>query len=144
MPLLNVAVTGKPDAQRSLEIATKLTDLTNLHLGKDPALTAVKIEYVDADHWFVGSQALNGQAMSGQKSNSFSLHISITEGTNTKPQIGTYIEAVFSQMSDSLGAVRDESYIVVDEVPAAAWGYAGKTQEFRYIAGQVSSKTGDS
>jgi len=144
MPLLNVAVAGKPDAKRSLKIATKLTELTNQHLGKDPALTAVKVEHVDPDHWFVGGQALSKQTMSERNAASFSLHISITEGTNTKPQIAMYIDAVFSQMSDSLGAVREESYIVVDEVPAPAWGYAGKTQEFRYIAGQLSAATGDS
>ena len=144
MPLLNVAVTGKPDAKQSLEIATKLTELTNLHLGKAPALTAVKVEYVDPDHWFVGGQALSRQAKSWENANSFSLQISVTAGTNTKPQIATYIDAVFSQMSDSLGAVRDESYIVVNEVPAPAWGYAGKTQEFRYIAGQLTAATGDS
>jgi len=139
MPLLNVAVTGNPDPKRSLDIATRLTELTNQHLGKDPALTAVKVEYIDPDHWFVG-----GQALSRRNANSFSLHISITEGTNTKPQVASYIDAVFSQMSDSLGAVRNESYIVVDEVPAPAWGYAGKTQEFRYISGQLSGKAGDS
>lgn len=130
MPLLNVAVTGNPDTARSAAIASKLTELTNTHLGKDPALTAVAIRNVDHDCWFVG-----GQALSRQNADSFSLQIKVTAGTNTKPQIAAYIEAVFSAMSDLLGGVCDESYVVVDEVPAASWGYAGRTQEFRLFAG---------
>lgn len=34
----------------------------------------------------------------------------------------------------NLEAVRNESYIVGEEVAAASWGYAGKTREFCYIA----------
>jgi 4-oxalocrotonate tautomerase len=109
-----------------------LTELTNTHLGKDPALTAVTIRNVDHDHWFIG-----GQALSGPSADSFSLQITVTEGTNTKPQIAAYIEAVFPAMSELLGGIRDESYVVVDEVPAASWGYGDKTQEFRFIAGRV-------
>ena len=133
MPILNVAVTGRPDPTRSAAIASKLTELTNTHLGKDPALTAVAIQHTGHDHWYVGAQALGGRNL-----DSFSLHVSVTEGTNTKPQIAAYIEAVFSAMSELLGSIRDESYIVVDEVPAAAWGYAGKTQEFRFISGGLN------
>ncbi len=133
MPLLNVAVTGTADPERSAAIAARLTALTEKYLGKDPALTAITIRNVDPDHWFVGSKAVGGR-----NANSFSLQISVTEGTNTKSQIADYIEAVYSSMSELLGSVCDESYIVVDNVPAASWGYAGRTQEFRYINGLTS------
>ena len=129
MPLLNVAVTGCPEPVRSAAIAKMLTELTAIHLGKDPALTAVTIRNVDDGHWFIG-----GQALSEPGADSFSLQITVTQGTNTKAQIAAYIEAVFPAMSELLGGIRDESYIVVDEVPAASWGYGGKTQEFRSIA----------
>jgi 4-oxalocrotonate tautomerase len=33
-----------------------------------------------------------------------------------------------------LGPVHDDSYIMIHEVPAPAWGYSGKTQEYRFIA----------
>jgi 4-oxalocrotonate tautomerase len=109
-----------------------LTELTNTHLGKDPALTAVTIRTLNHDQWFIG-----GQVLSGPSADSFSLQITVTEGTNTKPQIAAYIETVFAAMSELLGGIRDESYIVVDEVPAASWGYGGKTQEYRFIAGRI-------
>ncbi len=132
MPLLNVSVTGSPSPSRSSAIAAKLTELTNVHLGKDPALTAVAVRYVDDAHWFTG-----GRAIGDGTAASFSLHIFVTAGTNTKSQMAAYSEAVFAAMSKLLGGVREESYIIVDEVPGAAWGYAGLTQEFRYIAGQL-------
>lgn len=136
MPLLNVAVTGRPAPVRSAAIAMMLTELTNTHLGKDPALTTVTIRTLDHDHWFIA-----GQALSGPSADSFSLQITVTEGTNTKQQFSAYIEAVFQAMSEHLGGIRDESYIVVEEVPAASWGYGGKTQEFRFIAGRVELAT---
>jgi 4-oxalocrotonate tautomerase len=134
MPLLNVSVTGRADPKRSAAIAARLTELTDRHLGKDPALTAVAIRHLDQDQWFVG-----GEALSRRNAASFSLHIAVTEGTNTKPQMAAYIEAVFAAMTEILDAVRDESYVIVAEVPAAAWGYGGKTQEFRYIAGRLKA-----
>ena len=130
MPLLKVTLTGRPNGDRAAATALKLTTLTNELLGKERALTAVAVSFVEPEHWFIGAQALNGQDEA-----SFSLHITVTAGTNTKSQIATFIDAVFAAMSDALGKLRDESYIIVDEVPAAAWGYAGKTQEYRFVAG---------
>lgn len=132
MPLLNVTVTGQPDPARSASIASTLTELTAIHLGKERALTAVTIRSVAHDEWFIG-----GEALSRRDTNSFALRIMVTEGTNTKSEIAAYIAAVFSALSEILGSLRDESYIVVDQVPAAQWGYAGETQEFRFIAGKV-------
>ena len=43
------------------------------------------------------------------------------------------VDAVFQGMSEILGEVADASYIIVNEVPAANWGYAGKTQEYRSV-----------
>ena len=40
-------------------------------------------------------------------------------------------------MTRLLGAVHHESYILVHEVPAAAYGFGGRTQEYRFIAGRI-------
>lgn len=50
-----------------------------------------------------------------------------------------YIEAVFGTMERLLGALHDTSYTVVHEVPAAAWGFAGTTQEHRFVASRIAS-----
>jgi 4-oxalocrotonate tautomerase len=36
-------------------------------------------------------------------------------------------------MAGLIGQLHETSYIVVDEVAAAAWGFGGETQEFRFI-----------
>jgi 4-oxalocrotonate tautomerase len=130
MPLLTVFLSGQPDPVRSAMVAEALTELTKQHLGKDPAVTAVAIHHVDPAHWFVG-----GKALSSQDAASFWLDIKVTSGTNTKAQMAGYLDAVFKAMVTMLGPVHEDSYIMVHEVPAPAWGYSGKSQEYRFIAG---------
>lgn len=48
-------------------------------------------------------------------------------------------DSLLSQMGEKLGSVHPESYVLVHEVPAAAYGYGGVTQEHRYIAGRLAA-----
>ena len=132
MPIINVTVTGKPDVQLSSRIAKQVTELTKAHLRKDPTITAVAVSYIDPEHWFAG-----GTSLASQDKNSFWLDIKVVDGTNTKPELASYLEAVFSEMGAILGKLHSESYILVHEVPGAAYGFGGKTQEFRFIAGRI-------
>lgn len=136
MPILNVSVAGKPDMARSAAIATLLTELTRAHLKKDPLVTAVAIIYIEPENWFVG-----GRSLASQTTSSFWLDIKVTSGTNTKVQLAAYLEAVFTEMSKLLGSVHEDSYILVHEVPASAWGFSGKSQEFRYVASILEIET---
>ena len=43
MPIINIAVSGEPDAELSSELASEVTELTRLHLSKNPNLTAVAV-----------------------------------------------------------------------------------------------------
>jgi 4-oxalocrotonate tautomerase len=132
MPIINVSVTGKPDPSLSQRIALQVTDLTRLHLQKDPTLTSVAIHYVDPSHWFAG-----GQSLAAQGANTFWIDIKVVDGTNTKAELAKYLEAVFATLSSTLGKTHTESYILVHEVPAASYGFGGKTQEFRFISGRL-------
>lgn len=132
MPYIHVAVTRQADANLSKEIATRVTELTATHLGKDPTITAVSVTYLDSHHWFAGGKSLAEQAR-----NTFWLDIKVVDGSNTKAEMAAYLESVYAAMADILGHIHSESYILVHEVPAAAYGYAGKTQEFRFIAKQL-------
>ncbi|MDW9602145.1 4-oxalocrotonate tautomerase [Sinorhizobium meliloti] len=133
MPIINISVTGQPKPELSGKIAAKVSDLTQSHLRKDPSVTAVVVSYVDPRHWFAG-----GKSLASQQANSFWLDIKVVDGTNTKQELGAYIEAVFAAFEDILGKVHPESYVLVHEVPAAAYRYGGKTQEFRYISGRLA------
>lgn len=132
MPIINISVTGQPEPELSAKIATKVSDITQSHLRKDPSVTAVVVSYVDPRHWFAG-----GKSLASQQTSSFWLDIKVVDGTNTKQELGAYVEAIFAAFEDILGMVHPESYVLVHEVPAAAYGYGGKTQEFRYISGRL-------
>ncbi|MCG5484882.1 MAG: 4-oxalocrotonate tautomerase family protein [Sinorhizobium meliloti] len=132
MPIINISVTGQPEPELSAKIAAKVSDLTQSHLRKDPSVTAVVVSYVDPRHWFAG-----GKSLASQQTSSFWLDIKVVDGTNTKQELGAYVDAIFAAFEDILGMVHPESYVLVHEVPAAAYGYGGKTQEFRYISGRL-------
>lgn len=132
MPHINVTLTGRPDASLSSRVAQDVTKLTQIHLGKDPAVTAVAVSYIEPEHWFAG-----GRSLSAQAANSYWLDIKVTEATNTKEQMAAYIDAIHTLMSSIMSGVHTESYVLVHAVPAAAYGYGGKTQEYRFIAGRV-------
>ncbi|MDB5602335.1 MAG: hypothetical protein JWN71_4379 [Xanthobacteraceae bacterium] len=134
MPIINVTISYHPDPALSQRLATEVTELARLHLRKDPTVTAVAVSYIDPQHWFAG-----GTSLASQGRNTFWLDIKVVDGTNTKQELASYLEAVFAAMSGLLGDVHAESYILVHEVPAAAYGFGGKTQEFRFIEGKLKA-----
>lgn len=134
MPIINVNVTGKPDAALSARIAREVTEITATQLRKDPTITAVAISYIDPQHWFAG-----GRSLAEHGTNTFWLDIKVVDGTNTKLELEAYLKEIFAAFGRLLGSVHEESYAFVHEVPAAAYGYGGKTQEFRFISGRLKA-----
>jgi len=134
MPIVNVTISAQPDPALSQRLATRVTELTRVHLRKDPTVTAVAISHIDPQHWFAGGSSLAAQGL-----NTFWLDIKVVDGTNTKQELAAYLEAVFGALGELLGGVHPESYILVHEVPAAAYGYGGQTQEFRFIHGKLKA-----
>ncbi|MER8633510.1 4-oxalocrotonate tautomerase family protein [Mesorhizobium opportunistum] len=134
MPIINVSVTGKPDAALSARIAREVTEITATQLRKDPTITAVAVSYIDPQHWFAG-----GKSLAEHDTNTFWLDIKVVDGTNTKLELEAYLKAIFDAFGGLLGGVHEESYAFVHEVPAAAYGYGGKTQEFRFISGRLKT-----
>jgi 4-oxalocrotonate tautomerase len=131
MPILNVKVSANPDPALSASINAGLLELTQRILHKRSELTAIAIEYLAPEHWYVG-----GKTLSEQDKNSFYFDIKIVDGTNTKDEKSRYIAEAFRFFADLLGKLHPESYIFVHDVRAEAYGYGGKTQEYRYIKAQ--------
>jgi 4-oxalocrotonate tautomerase len=127
MPILTVKVSGRPDATRTRAIADLLLDLTSRILKKKPELTAIVIDYLDPDSWIIAGKPLGEHGKS-----SFYLGIKITDETNTKDEKAAYIREVYAGFARLLGELHEESYIYVEDVRAAAYGYGGLTQEYRY------------
>lgn len=127
MPILNVKVSAEKTPELTHQIAELLLDLTTRILKKKREVTAIAIDYVSHDSWMVG-----GHLLSEQKKNSFYFDIKITDETNTKDEKAQYIRAAFAGFERILGNLHEESYIHVQDVRAASYGYGGYTQEYRY------------
>lgn len=128
MPFLNVKISGEPVQETADKVIAFLTRYTSEILGKRIEVISVAIEFIPANHWAIGGIGLSAQSLA-----SFYLDIKITDGTNTKNEKAVYVQKIFSEFESVLGKLNQASYIVIDDVRADAWGFAGETQEFRYI-----------
>lgn len=127
MPILNVKISAVKSPAMSGQIAAILVELTTRILRKDPALTSVAIDYIDPADWIVG-----GSSLAEQGKSSVYFDIKITDETNSKAEKAQYIAEAFAAFATLLGNLHEESYIYVQDVRAAAYGYGGQTQERRY------------
>src|SRR5437899_11006926 len=126
MPILNVKVSAKRSPELSKRIAELLLELTSRVLGKKPEVTSIAIDYVDPEDWIVG-----GRSLAEQGKRSVYFDIKITDETNSKAEKAQYIREAFDGFARLLGDLPEESYIYVQDVRAAPYGYGGKTQEPR-------------
>ena len=127
MPIITIKTSAPRTADLSAAIAAMVLDATSAILGKKRELTSIAIGYVDPQDWFVG-----GQPLSAQQCHSVYLDIKVTDETNTKDEKARYLRAVYDGFARLIGPLHDESYIHVHDVRAAAYGYGGLTQEYRY------------
>src|SRR6218665_2192808 len=122
MPILNVKVSAERSPELSRRIATLLLELTSRILHKDPKVTAIAIDYIHPDDSIVG-----GHTLAEQGKHSVYFDIKITDETNTKAEKAQYIREAFDGFAALLGDLHEESYIYVQDVRAAAYGYGGHT-----------------
>lgn len=127
MPILNVKISARRSPEMTRKISATLLELTSRILGKDPKVTAIAIDYVDPEDWIVG-----GQTLAAQGRHSVYFDIKVTDETNTKAEKAQYIAEAFEVFSRLLGNLHEESYIYIQDVRAASYGYGGKTQEYRF------------
>ncbi len=127
MPILNVKISGTKSAETTMQVTDLLLDITTRILKKKREVTAIAIDYIDRDCWIVG-----GKLLSEQNKNSFYFDIKVTDETNTKDEKAQYIKEAFAGFEKILGNLHEESYVYVADVRATAYGYGGKTQEYRY------------
>lgn len=123
------------DAALEGEVARLVLDLTVRHLGKKREPTAVTVVERPARSWFVGGASLADLGQASHRT-----VVRVTEGTNTKAEKARFVAAVHDGMTRLLGPMRPESYVVVEEVRADAWGYGGETQEHRAVAEKLAGE----
>lgn len=126
MPILNVLLSGPAQEHKTQEVAQMLANCTSQILRKKPELTSIAVRYMEPEHWIVG-----GKSLASQGKSSAYLEIKITDETNTRAEKAAYIQAVYDGLLELMPNLHHESYIHVDDVRAGAYGYGGKTQEYR-------------
>jgi len=132
MPILNVKISAEPSPELVTAVSELLLDLTTSILHKRRELTAIAIDFVPPEHWVVG-----GKTLAEQHKRSVYFDIKIVDGTNTKDEKAAYVAAAFDAFGRLLGDLHEESYIYVQDVRPEAYGYGGRTQEFRYISSKL-------
>jgi 4-oxalocrotonate tautomerase len=128
MPTLQLNVSPPQTPERHQALAAALTHLTTKHLNKRAEVTAVMIDNRPASTWFIGGNPIAQP--------SAWLEISVTQGTNTAQEKAAFIDAAFQELQRQLQTASDQplalaSYVIVREVVATDWGYAGVTQAVR-------------
>ncbi|MGV2481520.1 UNVERIFIED_CONTAM: hypothetical protein IGO34_32495, partial [Salmonella enterica subsp. enterica serovar Weltevreden] len=66
------------------------------------------------------------------------LDVRVTAGTNTKREKANYLSAVWQALDELIGPLHPASYIVVSDLAADSWGYAGETQEVRHVRARLA------
>lgn len=127
MPIVTVLLSGAPDDALAAGVAADLHRLTVERLGKDPALVAIAVRFVDPAHWFVAGRTLREH---GRRS-AF-VDIRITDETNTRDEKAAFVAGTYDALGARLGPMHEESYVHVHDVRAEAYGYGGRTQASRY------------
>ena len=127
MPIINVKVSAAKSVQTSQRIAELLLEKTTRILRKRRELTAITIDYVEPEHWIVG-----GSSLAAQRKSSFYFDIKVVDETNTKAEKAQYIAEVFDAFGALLGDLHEESYVYVHDVRPTAYGFGGRTQEYRF------------
>ena len=127
MPHSVIHLSGQPDAQLTRKVVDRVTELTQSVLDKKLPVIALTVQYIAQDAWFIG-----GQSLAELGKSAFHLDISITDETNTKAEKARYLREVYDAMAQLRPDLHEVSYVHLIDARAAAYGYGGKTQEFRH------------
>lgn len=126
MPILTVQLAAVASDALATAVAQAVHRLTAEHLNKQADLTAVVVDFVAPERWFIA-----GQPLSQTPQSSGFVHLRITEGSNTPEQISCYLAAVHAALHALLPAWHPVGYVQVDQIPAWAWGWGGRSQADR-------------
>ena len=125
MPFVSLKIAGPgltPAQKRTLQ--SGFTDLMAGPMRKVHGLTAVAIEHIASDDWTTGGMPpAFGRAAYAE--------VKVTEGTNSPHEMQRFIAEGHALLTSTLGILPEATYIVVHEISAQAWGYAGETQDAR-------------
>lgn len=126
MPYINIRLSNHPEEVQRAQLYEHTTTLMNKLMGKKREVTVVHIQSSEAGQWSVDAEQLTESSPIAAY-----VDIKITKGTNTETEISEMIRQTMTMLKNTLGVMQEACYVVIDEVPAYAWGYNGLTQAER-------------
>jgi 4-oxalocrotonate tautomerase len=128
MPFIHVRYSTPAERDLRQPIASFVTETTAKVLRKEAEVTAVAVEQVPADSWFIA-----GKSLAEHRKATFFVEVRVTSGTNLKEERAAYLREVFRGLATLLGPVHPESYVHIHEAEGDAYGYGGVSQEARWV-----------
>jgi 4-oxalocrotonate tautomerase len=117
MPYLHIKISAGPSEEITHSIASTLTELVAKYLGRNKELTAMTVEYVQPNRWFIA-----GSSLDDHRKSSIYVEVKVTKGTNTKKDKTAFLEHAYAALEGTVGTLHPASYVVIQEVDADAWG----------------------
>ena len=127
MPFIHLRYSTSTERDLRQPLAAFLIEATARILGKKAEVTAVALEQVPPDSWFIG-----GKSLAEHRKATFFLEVRVTRGTNVKEEKAAYLREVFRGLEALLGPLHPESYVHVHEATGDAYGYGGLSQDARW------------
>ncbi|MDR5758845.1 4-oxalocrotonate tautomerase family protein [Caballeronia sp. LZ035] len=127
MPHITIQLSGHRDRDLGNRAAVAVSQLTADILGKKPSDMAVTLDYIADEDWLVG-----GKSLAELSAASYFVEVSITDETNTKAEKAEFIRQVHEAMRGLRAAVHEVSYVYLIDARATAYGFGGRTQEWRH------------
>lgn len=126
MPFLDLIIEpSAPSPHAVAKVQRGLTRLMAMVMHKREDLTFVRVTTSPDAHSTIGGESVPADTWSGR------LVAYVTAGTNTEEEKARFIDAAYALLAEHLSTPVSPFYIVVQEVPAASWGYDGWTQADR-------------
>lgn len=126
MPFVDLSITHAAAPQAALQaVRAGLTRLMADVLRKRADLTVVSTRSTPPGGLAIGGEVLPAAHWSGR------LIAYVTQGTNTEDEKKQFLAQAYDLLCEHLGEPASPFYIVVQEVPAGAWGFDGRSQADR-------------
>lgn len=125
MPFIRITLGKAANDPQKHMIASRSTALIADILHKRAEVTAVQVINATPDGWFIAGAPVAATPTPTH------CELYITAGTNSREEKSAMIAALHHLLTEACGEMPEASYIVIHEIPASDWGYAGQTQAAR-------------
>ena len=125
MPFIDLQLGHPVTLETRQLLARRTTEIIVKRLLKRHEVTAVRVTHQAADAWCIGASPISPALCPVHA------EIFITAGTNDEAQKAACIADLHALLGEVLGPLPEASYLIIKELPATDWGYAGHTQAAR-------------